>query len=162
MSTSSDYPAEVFDLLNSQRVGYLCTSDKRSKPHVTPIFFTYDFEKHRLFFVSSKNSKKLANMAKMRNVALAVDVRDLRNPLVNRGMLVRGRVSNIKDYPSAAKNGYEGVVLLAHKYEEAFTSPDSAIREFRGVLVSVDVEKVTYWKGPFFKVLKVQHMTKTT
>lgn len=92
-----DAEQEIENILRSQRVGYLCTSDSKNNPHVTPIFFLYNFESNELLFLTARGSKKIANVLKNENVAFVADIRDVQNPFNNRGVMIKGVATKITD-----------------------------------------------------------------
>lgn len=62
--------SEVFHFMNRERLASFATVDPLNRPHVVPVFFTYD--KGRLYVQSDRNSMKVRNLRKNDNVAVAV------------------------------------------------------------------------------------------
>ena len=82
-------PGEVIWILEEGFFGYLGTSSKNKDPHVTPMIFVYDGE--HIFFLTSKESKKIRNLVENPQVAFLIDLRDPSNLLNNRAILVHGK-----------------------------------------------------------------------
>lgn len=141
---------EIKDILANQKVAYLCTSDREGNPHVTPVFFAYDFDRHEIYFVCRRNSKKMSNISKVRNVALTADIRDTENPFNNRGVLVNGEVFETTDLSAPMSKRSEKILnLLSQKYGKE-------IESFKEMLVTVLADRATYWRGPSSKTYVLQ------
>ncbi|MFH1327859.1 MAG: pyridoxamine 5'-phosphate oxidase family protein, partial [Candidatus Bathyarchaeota archaeon] len=107
MNESSGYlkshqlPKEVVWLLEEGFFGYLGTSSKDKKPHVTPIIFVFDG--CYLYFLTAKIAKKLRNMKSNSKVALLIDIRDPSNIQNNRAVMLQGTVK-LYSIPDALLN----------------------------------------------------------
>ncbi len=137
---------EVRELLNTNYFGYLCTRGRY--PHITPIFFVYD-QRKSVYFMSEYSSRKIRNILKDRHVSLVVDVRDEDDPFNNEGILISG-IARV--YIPGEVEMYEYDIL--YTVYDLFKSKYSEFLEFedRGdVIVEIRMEKVSYWKGPFFR-----------
>ncbi len=137
---------EVRELLNTNYFGYLCT--KGEYPHITPIFFVYD-QRSSVYFMSEYSSRKIKNILRDKHVSLVIDVRDENDPFNNEGILVFGTA---RVYIPGEVEMYEYDIL--YTVYELFKSKYSEFVEFedRGdVIVEIKMERVSYWKGPFFK-----------
>lgn len=148
---------DVRELLN-ERIGYLCTSDPKGRPHITPIFFVYNFNSDEFYFISNIRSKKISNIFKVGAVALAVDIRDEENPFNNRGILIRGSIERVIDVSMRlAAEAKRALDLFFQKYMEfsPYVHPKSEpFKTFYDLLVIAKARKITYWRGPKFRFLK--------
>lgn len=139
---------EIKDILANQKVAYLCTSDREGNPHITPVFFAYDFDRHEVYFVCRRSSKKMSNILKVRNIALTADIRDRENPFNNRGVLVNGEVFEITDLSAPMSKRSEKILgMLVQKYGKE-------IENFKEMLVTVLADRTTYWRGPSSKTMR--------
>ncbi|MDP6613284.1 MAG: pyridoxamine 5'-phosphate oxidase family protein [Candidatus Hydrothermarchaeota archaeon] len=144
-------------LLKNQMVGYLCTADAKGVPHVTPMFFLYVFDKHELYFVTDRKSKKASNLLEVSNLAFTVDIRDRENPFNNRGVLLRGELLKLTDLSfELAEKSKTALKTFSEKYHGIIAEEpmDEIIRRFHDVLVTAKIHQMTYWKGPFSRVFK--------
>jgi nitroimidazol reductase NimA-like FMN-containing flavoprotein (pyridoxamine 5'-phosphate oxidase superfamily) len=108
---------DIEALLKNQRIGYLCTADARGMPHVTPMFFLYDFMRHELYFVTDRKSKKASNLLEVSNLAFTVDIRDRENPFNNRGVLLRGELLKLTDLSfELAEKSKTALKMFSEKY----------------------------------------------
>jgi nitroimidazol reductase NimA-like FMN-containing flavoprotein (pyridoxamine 5'-phosphate oxidase superfamily) len=83
------YPPEVLKLLKEAMYAYIGTSNKKGVPHVTPVIFVFDGKAP--YIVTSKISKKIANLKENNKVALLIDVRSPVNLLSNKAVLIKGK-----------------------------------------------------------------------
>jgi|Deesub1362A_J573_1020465.scaffolds.fasta_scaffold00558_7 general stress protein 26 len=144
-------PYEVRVLLNTNYFGYLCT--RGSYPHITPIFFAYD-QRESLYFMSDFSSKKIRNIMKDPRVSLVVDVRDDSDPFNNEGVMVSG-IAKIYLPGEIELDEYHDIYTIY----DLFKSKYSEFVEFENgedVIVEVGIWKVSYWKGPHFKTIRVK------
>lgn len=114
-------------LLKNQRIGYLCTANAKGMPHVTPMFFVYDFDKHELYFVTDRKSKKVSNLLEVSNLAFTVDIRDKKNPFNNRGVLLRGELLKLTD-------------LSFELVEKSKTALKAFSEKYRGIIAGKPLE----------------------
>ncbi len=145
-------------LLKEEKIGYLCTSDLSGTPHITPMFFLYSFETQELFFITDRKTRKVSNLLEMNNLAFTVDIRDIRNPFNNRGVLLRGEVVKLTDLSlELSEKSRRALRQFSDKYRGVIgvEAPDgedgesALIRRFQDVLVTASIYQITYWKGPF-------------
>lgn len=61
---------DVAAFMEREWLASLTTVDTRSKPHIAPVWFTY--EKGRVYVQTDRKSVKIRNLKKNRNVAVAV------------------------------------------------------------------------------------------
>ncbi|WP_309492404.1 pyridoxamine 5'-phosphate oxidase family protein [Candidatus Hecatella orcuttiae] len=147
-------------LLRDSPFAYLCTVDASNQPHVTPIFFTFDFSASSLYFAAFSATKKLANLRVNHRLSLTVDIRDPVDPLNNFGVLIRGEAEILGSMASLEEKELEEWKPLLSRFEEKYPR----FREWlRGALadvkpaclwwVRVKPSKITAWKGPRFEAL---------
>ncbi len=118
-----DAEQEIDNILRSQRVGYLCTSNGKNTPHATPIFFLYNFGSNEVVFLTDRRSKKLANLLENENVAFMADIRDAQNPFNNRGVMVKGKVTKITDLSLELSDKMKKLLdFFACKYEDVLST----------------------------------------
>jgi nitroimidazol reductase NimA-like FMN-containing flavoprotein (pyridoxamine 5'-phosphate oxidase superfamily) len=61
---------EIQDYVNRARLASFVTVDSENKPHVVPVFFTYD--NGRVYIQTDRSSVKVRNLLKNNNVAVAI------------------------------------------------------------------------------------------
>ncbi|MDL5502968.1 MAG: pyridoxamine 5'-phosphate oxidase family protein, partial [Candidatus Methanoperedens sp.] len=64
--------------------------DSHDQPHLTPVFFIYDENSQKLFFITNDKSKKVKNLSENPNVSITIDIRDSVNPFNNEGVMAQG------------------------------------------------------------------------
>jgi len=150
---------DIEALLKNQRIGYLCTADAKGVPHVTPMFFLYDFRMHELYFVTDRKSKKASNLLEVSNLAFTVDIRDRENPFNNRGVLLRGELLKLTDlsFELAEKSKtalkmfsekYRGIIAEEPAEPEPKAGPETPMHA--GMLRKVDLEDYVFGeKSPY-------------
>ena len=62
--------AQVAGFMQKQQVASFCTVDIHNRPHVVPVFFTY--ENNKVFIHTDRKSQKVHNLLKNPHVALTV------------------------------------------------------------------------------------------
>lgn len=62
--------AEVEGFLHRERVAAFCSVDSENRPHIVPVFFTYDNDK--LYIHTDRKSVKVHNLLANPNVAVTV------------------------------------------------------------------------------------------
>lgn len=157
-----DVEEDVKRLLEQQKIGYLCTSDSAGMPHVTPMFFLYSFPGHELYFITDRKTKKVSNLLEVRSLAFTVDIRDKENPFNNRGVLLRGELLKLTDLSlELSEKSRRALKSFSEKYRGVITAQPRAeeeselIRRFHDVLITASIHQITYWRGPFSRVLKL-------
>ncbi|MFQ5711985.1 MAG: pyridoxamine 5'-phosphate oxidase family protein [Candidatus Geothermarchaeales archaeon] len=156
-----EVPPEVASILRKTYFAYFCTVDSNNQAHVTPMFFYFDEENRRFYFITSLRSKKIANMRINPGVSFTVDVRDDVNPFGNRGVMVQG-IARFARVVDVEKSRGDLLIRDAEKvyggFEEKYPtfqprgSPESIDPE-EGI-IKVIPEKIVYWRGPEFSVLR--------
>jgi nitroimidazol reductase NimA-like FMN-containing flavoprotein (pyridoxamine 5'-phosphate oxidase superfamily) len=61
---------DIQSFMNRERLVSLATVDTRNKPHVVPVFFTYN--EGKVYVQTDRNSVKVRNLLRNSNVAVAV------------------------------------------------------------------------------------------
>lgn len=147
-------------LLRDSRFAYLCTVDASNQPHVTPIFFTFDFSAFSLYFATFSTTRKLANLRVNPQLSLTIDVRDPVDPLNNLGVLISGKAEILGSMTSLKGEELEKWKPLLSRFEEKYPLFREWLKEaLAGVKpgrlwwVKVRPSKMTAWKGPRFEAL---------
>jgi hypothetical protein len=161
METVPWLPPDVESVLLNERFAYvgLCLKDQS---HVTPVIFSYDGK--ALYFAISIASAKYRIIHKNRNVAVLVDMRDRRNPVKNRAVLIRGRAEILGELTPIGilKIFVNGLWMLRvwlrfyKKYPRYMKYYDENVDDLpivwqikpflSRVLVRVDPDRMTYWR----------------
>ena len=150
-------PDEMLNILYGNYFCYVCTSDRSDQPHVTPVFFVYDGQSQKIFFITNEKSKKVKNILENPNVSITVDIRDTRNPFNNEGVMAQGRADitqkgPIYFLPEETLQLYTDIYMeFKGKYQAVIENKPLGEND---VIVGIDIEKMVYWKGPHFKSLK--------
>jgi len=155
MSRVPGLPGEVLWLLEEGKVAYVGTSDKNMQSHLTPVIFV--FVGNKMYFVTSKISKKLRNIRENKKVALLIDIRDDTNLYNNRAVLFMGEA---KVYNPL--NAIWGFIILIRvrraffkkypEYMHAYQKEKNLPLAWQTTLfvsripVSVEPEKIVYWR----------------
>ncbi|MHA3962374.1 MAG: pyridoxamine 5'-phosphate oxidase family protein [Candidatus Thorarchaeota archaeon SMTZ1-45] len=88
METVPWFPPDVESILHYERFAYV-SACSNSQPHVTPVIFVYDGK--YLYFAISVASAKYRIIKMNSKIAVLVDMRDSKNPMKNRAVLLRGK-----------------------------------------------------------------------
>ncbi len=156
MSSIPGLPGEVLWLLEEGKVAYVGTSNENMQPHLTPVIFV--FVANKLYFVTSKISKKLSNIRENKKVAVLIDIRDETNLYNNRAVLFLGPA---KVYNPI--NAIWGVFSLLRVRREFFKKYPEYMYEYQKerqnlplawrttlfvsrIPVRVEPEKIVYWR----------------
>jgi len=62
--------SEVPSFMKTERLASFATVDTKGRPHVVPVFFTYN--KGKIYVQTNRKSRKVLNLVKNNNVAIAV------------------------------------------------------------------------------------------
>jgi hypothetical protein len=161
METVPWLPPDVESVLLNERFAYVGVCTKH-QPHVTPVIFAYDGK--ALYFAISVASAKFRIIKENRNVAVLVDMRDRKNPVNNRAVLIRGHAQILGEISPIGilKMFVYGLWLVrvwlrfqtkypryTKYYEDRGDElpPVWQIKPFVSrVLVRVDPVKMTYWR----------------
>ncbi len=173
-----ELPPEIINVLTTSHFAYLCTTDQKNQPHITPMFYTFDEKTNDIFITASSNSKKMKNIKLNPKIALTIDIRDEVNPFNNHGVMVQGKAIVEK---TEAKPGSEIPLVsmylegnpfvektwlktedeklaqvskaFAEKYpvlQEGQSPVNVEVKKFSEDLIRIVPEKVVYWRGPNF------------
>ncbi len=150
-------PDEMRNILFGNYFGYVCTSDRHGQPHLTPVFFVYDENSNKIFFITNDRSKKVKNLSENPNLSITIDIRDTKNPFNNEGVLAQGTASITDKAPiyflseETLQLYYDIYMEFKSKYEKVIENKPLGEND---VIVQVNIEKMVYWKGPHFNSLK--------
>jgi nitroimidazol reductase NimA-like FMN-containing flavoprotein (pyridoxamine 5'-phosphate oxidase superfamily) len=156
MSSIPGLPGEVLWLLGEGKVAYVGTSDKKMQPHLTPVIFV--FVGHKLYFITSKISKKLKNVRENRKTAVLIDIRDENNLYNNRAVLFMGKAKVYNPW-----NAIWGLITLLKVRRAFFKKYPEYMHEYQKekqnlplawrttifvsrIPVRVEPEKIVYWR----------------
>ncbi len=158
-------PDEMLNILYGNYFGYICTSDRFDMPHLTPVFFVYDGQSQKIFFITNEKSKKVKNILENPNVSITIDIRDPVNPFNNEGVMAQGTASitekgPIYFLPEETLQLYRDIYLeFKGKYQAVIENKPMGEND---VIVQISIEKMVYWKGPHFKSVKIGEEGKVT
>ena len=156
MSLVPGLPGEVLWLLEEGKIAYVGTSNKNMQPHLTPVIFV--FVGHKLYFITSKVSKKLRNIKSNRKVAFLIDIRDETILYNNRAVLFLGeaKVYNLLNAAWDIINLLRARGAFFKKYPEYMSEYQKERQNlplaWRTTLfvsripVRVEPEKIVYWR----------------
>ena len=150
-------PDEMRNILYGNYFGYVCTSDRYDQPHLTPVFFVYDENSQKIFFITNDKSKKVKNLSENPNVSITIDIRDTVNPFNNEGVMAQGTANITEKAPiyflseETLQLYYDIYMEFKSKYQKVIENKPLGEND---VIVQVNIDKMVYWKGPHFKSLK--------
>ncbi len=151
-------PDEMLNILYGNYFGYICTSDRKDQPHLTPVFFIYDEQSQKIFFITNDKSKKIKNILENPNVSITVDIRDTINPFNNEGVMAQGKAEitekgPIYFLPEETLQLYRDIYMeFKSKYQAVIENKPLGEND---VIVQINIEKMVYWKGPHFKSVRI-------
>ncbi|MFW9805759.1 MAG: pyridoxamine 5'-phosphate oxidase family protein [Candidatus Thorarchaeota archaeon] len=90
-STVKEIPPEALEILRTGSFAYLGTAEPDCDPHLTAMFFLWDDESKLIYLISTKTSRKVANIRRNTRVCVTVDRRDPKSPARNLGVMIQGR-----------------------------------------------------------------------
>jgi len=151
-------PPEMLQVLKDCHFAYLCTTDRRNQPHITPMFFIFDEETRDIFLITSLRSKKMRNIRNNSQVSLTVDVRDPENPFNNRGVMVQGAARVEKTIDSLSVVRDKELMRVYDAFKKKYPILASQVQEatqiehrgFTEALLRICARKMVYWRGPRF------------
>ncbi len=150
-------PDEMRNILYGNYFGYVCTSDMKDQPHLTPVFFIYDENSQKIFFITNDKSKKVKNISENPNVSITIDIRDPVNPFNNEGVLAQGTAKITEKAPiyflseETLKLYYDIYMEFKSKYQEVIENKPLGEND---VIVQINIEKMVHWRGPHFKAIR--------
>ncbi len=151
-------PPEMTEVLSTGHFAYLCTTDKKNQPHITPTFFAFDTQNNSFYVMTSSDSKKLKNLQVNDKVSLSIDIRDPTNPFNNRGVMVQGKATVDKCIQSNSNGVDKELVSACDAYQRKYpvllreakfpVAPE--YEKFSEALIRIVPDKMMYWRGPNF------------
>ncbi len=151
-------PDEMRNILYGNYFGYVCTSDRHDQPHLTPVFFVYDENSRKIFFITNDKSKKAKNISENPNISITIDIRDPRNPFNNEGVMAQGKATITEKAPiyflpeETLRLYYDIYMEFKSKYQEVIENKPLGEND---VIVQTNIEKMVYWRGPHFKSIRL-------
>ncbi len=164
------FPPDVESILYNERFAYVALCEK-DQPHVTPVIFVYDGK--YLYFGISLASAKYRKIKKNPNIAVLVDLRDSKNVMNNRAVMLRGKAMILGEItPLGLFRLYlYGLWMLrvrslfSKKYPRYMKYYDTQVSDLplawqnkpfvSRVMVRVEPEKITYWREAKPQILRV-------
>jgi hypothetical protein len=164
------FPPDVESILYNERFAYVALCEK-DQPHVTPVIFVYDGK--YLYFGISLASAKYRKIKKNPNIAVLVDLRDSKNVMNNRAVMLRGKAMILGEItPFGLFRLYlYGLWMLrvrslfSKKYPRYMKYYDTQVSDLplawqnkpfvSRVMVRVEPEKITYWREAKPQILRV-------
>ena len=169
---------EMINVLTKSHFAYLCTTDQKNQPHITPMFYVFDEKTKNIFITASSNSKKMHNIRANPKISLTIDIRDEMNPFNNQGVMVQGeavvekneqgtgeKVLHVAMYlegnPFVEKTEagtkdeklYQASKAFAEKYpvlQETKSPMSGEVKKFSEKLIRIVPKKMVFWRGPNF------------
>jgi hypothetical protein len=149
-------PREVLWLLEEGKIGFVGTSDKKMQPHLTPVIFV--FVGNKLYFITSKISKKLKNIRKNNKIAFLIDLRNKNNLYSNRAVLFIGKA--VVYNPLRAVWGFYSLLRARRAFFKKYPEYMYQYKKERRNLplawrttifisripVRLEAEKIVYWR----------------
>jgi hypothetical protein len=164
------FPPDVESILYHERFAYVALCEK-NQSHVTPVIFVYDGK--YLYFGISLASAKYRKIKKNPNIAVLVDLRDSKNVMNNRAVMLRGKAMILGEIsPLGLFRLYlHGLWMLrvrslfSKKYPRYMKYYDTQEKDLplawqnkpfvSRVMVRVEPEKITYWREAKPQILRV-------
>jgi len=130
--------SEVSYFMNRERLASFVTVDARNRPHVVPVFFTY--EEGRVYVQTDRNSVKVKNLRENDNVALAVYSGE-------EAVIIRGKAKIIHDKTEFVKRTQQHIdkynLQLDEQGRDSYGIP---LFDFnRRCVVEVIPDKILFW-----------------
>ena len=155
-------PYEVLEILSLSSFGYFCTLGENSEPHITPVFFIYEFKNQEIYIICDNNSKKIRNIKNNSKVGLTVDRRDQDDPFKNHGVLVQGNASWVRmDTVEGMASISPDMPMIMEEFMSKYLRLIKRGSYKDQVFVSIGIENIVYWKGPFFKSVNLSDIVGT-
>ncbi len=154
---------EILEVLTTGHFAYLCTTNKRNQPHVTPMFYVFDEKSGNVYVVASSDSKKMQNIHENPKISIAVDVRDSMNPFNNRGVMVQGRAMVHYAIDSLSELDDKSLMQIYADFQEKYPllrrvkSPVTGeYQNFSENLITLEPTRMIYWKGVKFITVNLE------
>jgi len=147
-------PPDIYNLVMESSFAYI-GSAFQGETHVTPVVYIFDGQ--RIFFNTSKESKKLKMLKKNRKVAFLIDTRDLSNIFQNKAVLFTGeaKIYGLWDVPLRFFQMLGARSLFLRKYPE-YTKKYATSELPKAwqltpiisrILVEIKPVRIIYWRG---------------
>jgi nitroimidazol reductase NimA-like FMN-containing flavoprotein (pyridoxamine 5'-phosphate oxidase superfamily) len=144
-STVKEIPPEALEILRTGSFAYLGTAEPDCDPHLTAMFFLWDDESRSIYLISTKTSRKVANIRRNTRVCVTVDRRDPKSPARNLGVMIQGRAQLVE------MQIVDSLVMVnfLDKYMH-FLGPGYPMGS--RIAIQVRPKTISFWKGAkFFK-----------
>jgi hypothetical protein len=147
-------PPDIYNLVKESSFAYIGNAFN-GETHVTPVVYIFDGQ--RIFFNTSKESKKLKMLRKNRKVAFLIDMRDMSNIYQNKAVLFIGeaKIYGLWDIPLRFIQMLGARSLFLKKYPE-YTKKYSTSELPKAwqltpiiarILVEIKPVRIIYWRG---------------
>ncbi len=147
-------PPDIYNLVMESSFAYMGNAFN-GETHVTPVVYIFDGQ--RIFFNTSKESKKLKMLRKNRKVAFLIDTRDMSNIFQNKAVLFTGeaKIYGLWDVPLRFIQMLGARSLFLKKYPE-YTKKYAASELPKAwqltpiiarILVEIKPVRIIYWRG---------------
>ena len=147
-------PPDIYNLVMESSFAYTGSAFK-GETHVTPVVYIFDGQ--RIFFNTSKESKKLKMLKKNKKVAFLIDTRDMSNIYQNKAVLFTGEVKiyGLWDLPLRFFQMLGARSLFLKKYPE-YTKKYATSELPKAwqltpiisrILVEIKPVRIIYWRG---------------
>lgn len=147
-------PPDIYNLVMESSFAYIGNAFN-GETHVTPVVYIFDGQ--RIFFNTSKESKKLKMLRKNRKVAFLIDTRDMSNIFQNKAVLFTGeaKIYGLWDVPLRFIQMLGARSLFLKKYPE-YTKKYAASELPKAwqltpiiarILVEIKPVRIIYWRG---------------
>ncbi|TRZ86906.1 MAG: hypothetical protein D4R88_10120 [Methanosarcinales archaeon] len=147
-------PPDIYNLVLESSFAYVGNA-LHGVTHVTPVVYIFDGQ--RIFFNTSKESKKLKMLRKNRKVAFLIDTRDMSNIYQNKAVLFTGeaKIYGLWDVPLRFFQMLGARSLFLKKYPEYTkkyaTSELPKAWQLTPIIARILVEikpvRIIYWRG---------------
>ena len=142
---SQTIPEAALSILRDGFFAYLGTAEPGCEPHVTAMFYMWDEDTKFIYLVTSKESKKVLNIRRNRNVCVTIDKRDPNSPAGNSGVMIRGKAFLIE-----MEVADDEIMLQYMEKYIGFLGTGYPLGS--RIAIRVFPKTISYWKGTkFFK-----------
>ncbi|MDD5615618.1 MAG: pyridoxamine 5'-phosphate oxidase family protein [Candidatus Methanoperedens sp.] len=147
-------PPDIYNLVMESSFAYIGNA-LHGTTHVTPVVYIFDGQ--RIFFNTSKESKKLKILRKNSKVAFLIDTRDMSNIYENKAVLFTGeaKIYGLSDIPLRFFQMLGARSLFLKKYPEytkKYATSDlpkawQLTPIISRILVEIKPVRIIYWRG---------------
>ncbi|KXA89618.1 hypothetical protein AKJ62_02715 [candidate division MSBL1 archaeon SCGC-AAA259D14] len=139
-------------ILNESFFAYFCTTDGQKQPYIAPMFFIFDEESYKLYFVTRPKTRKVENIKSNPFASVTVDLRDPANPRNNEGVMVQGKINFF--FPQDRWGG-EGEKVkeihgLYHKKYPTTVLEGIDVIASPEIIIELIPAQIIHWKGSKF------------